>query len=213
MIDDFIDYHSIDIIDVTEYKNTASPCSEDSYYKCLANRFSKLDLRTMTVKTTNGTVCHIDKKCLPFPMPLDDIHVCENEIDKECFSQVLWDMRSDQERHCKRSCQIKEFTIAKSSLNTGGTQFDVWRKDPYKIVLAFGFASPKVTKNSMSEKLFKNVNTEYLIMNLWSLIGNVGGTLGVFVGFCFIGISDWLIDLFFEKCWKFKKSKANRKRP
>ena len=29
-----------------------------------------------------------------------------------------------------------------------------------------------------------------------SLIGNVGGTLGLFVGFSFLGTSEWLIEAF-----------------
>ena len=41
---------------------------------------------------------------------------------------------------------------------------------------------------------FKTVNVEYLEMTLMSLIGSVGGTLGMFVGFSFMGMlesSEW----------------------
>ena len=33
-------------------------------------------------------------------------------------------------------------------------------------------------------------------MNEMSLIGNVGGTLGMFVGFSFIGTVEWILDVF-----------------
>ena len=42
-------------------------------------------------------------------------------------------------------------------------------------------------------KPFKYVYEEYLIMPGISLIGNVGGTLGMFVGFSFLNTTEWLI--------------------
>ena len=47
----------------------------------------------------------------------------------------------------------------------------------------------------MSKKPFKIIKKEYLIMNEMSLVGNVGGTLGMFVGFSFIGTIEWLMDI------------------
>ena len=47
----------------------------------------------------------------------------------------------------------------------------------------------------MSRKPFKIIKKEYLILNDMSLIGNVGGTLGMFVGFSFIGTFEWLLDI------------------
>ena len=43
-----------------------------------------------------------------------------------------------------------------------------------------------------SKSPYKTVKMEYLINTLVSLIGTVGGTLGMFIGFSFIGTSDWL---------------------
>ena len=40
-----------------------------------------------------------------------------------------------------------------------------------------------------------SVKEEYLITNEISLIGNVGGTLGMFVGFSFIGTIEWLLEI------------------
>ena len=41
---------------------------------------------------------------------------------------------------------------------------------------------------------FKIVKREYLIMTWMSFIGNVGGTLGLFVGFSFVTTSEWFVD-------------------
>ena len=40
---------------------------------------------------------------------------------------------------------------------------------------------------------FKTVKTEYWIMPTLLFVGNVGGTLGMFVGFSFIGTSEWFL--------------------
>ena len=64
----------------------------------------------------------------------------------------------------------------------------------YTIALGykFGFLS-KHTWQERSAHSFKTVRREYLLNNLISLIGTVGGTLGMFVGFSFIATSDWLM--------------------
>ena len=65
-------------------------------------------------------------------------------------------------------------------------------KDPtYMIVVEIQFEVPSDLKNVGSVKPFKTVKTEYLITTFMSLVGNVGGTLGMFVGFSFIGMADW----------------------
>ena len=60
-------------------------------------------------------------------------------------------------------------------------------KDPtHMIVVEIQFEVP-----SVNVKPFKTVKTEYLLTTFMSLVGNVGGTLGMFVGFSFIGMADW----------------------
>ena len=56
--------------------------------------------------------------------------------------------------------------------------------DHFKLIYYFG--SPEYTK----------VFEEYLIMNEMGLIGNVGGTLGMFIGFSFTGVIAFVISFF-----------------
>ena len=60
----------------------------------------------------------------------------------------------------------------------------------------YHFVIPESSKDIRIMKPFKYVYKEYLIMSEISLIGNVGGTLGLFVGFSFLGTSEWLIEAF-----------------
>ena len=55
------------------------------------------------------------------------------------------------------------------------------------------FSLPKALHNHRSEKLMKTVMTEYWIVSSLSLMGTVGGTLGMFVGFSIMGTSEWLL--------------------
>ena len=66
------------------------------------------------------------------------------------------------------------------------------------IRLSLSLEHPPGTKDIREDSLFKHVRTEYLIMPWTSLIANVGGTLGMFIGFSFIGTSEWMIDYLIE---------------
>ena len=47
-----------------------------------------------------------------------------------------------------------------------------------------------------SDHLGKKVFEEYIIMDGMSMIGVVGGTFGLFIGFSFIGIIEYIFSLF-----------------
>ena len=57
----------------------------------------------------------------------------------------------------------------------------------------YAFDVPRATKD-VKNQATKMVKTEYLLMNGYTLVGNVGGTLGMFVGFSFIGAIEWILD-------------------
>ena len=52
----------------------------------------------------------------------------------------------------------------------------------------YQFASPVGTKDQRSKELFKTVKQEYLVNSFLSLVGNIGGTMGMFIGFSIIGM-------------------------
>ena len=46
-------------------------------------------------------------------------------------------------------------------------------------------------------------------MSFMGLVGNVGGTLGMFIGFSFVGTSEWFMDLVGK--WHSKESHKLKK--
>ena len=57
-------------------------------------------------------------------------------------------------------------------------------------ILEYRFQLPKLARDRRSKDPFKTVKREYLIITWISLVGTVGGTLGMFVGFSFLGLSE-----------------------
>ena len=92
-----------------------------------------------------------------------------------------------------------------SSLSEGGT----------RLVLEIGYALSKDDRKS--GKPFVYVTEESYVWNPNSLIGTVGGTLGLFIGFSFHGTFDWVSDkivwLLSRRQNKQKKMKEKVTRP
>ena len=209
---------------VTEYKKMDGTCSQNSYYECLANRFKAIDfqkesnqLRTMIsdeVKNVTKSDCPFQEVCIPIPLPLgpkDNIPICRN-LPKEpltsayykesCYRYILDRFIKDQEKHCKKSCKVKEFEVGKNfepeDVRTGFTN---------RLAFGFRFSSP-LSGDSRSISLHKTVKTEYLVNTWIAMVGTVGGTLGMFVGFSIIGSFEWLMPLGARMMNKLKKSKT-----
>ena len=132
-----------------------------------------------------------------FSLPqMDKIPICRNETERKCFSDVMTLLRSDQEIYCKKGCQIKEYRW----------EHEWMRLEPTNgFVIQYSFGTPKSSWNTRSEKLFKKLKIEYFTFSVLSLVGNVGGTLGMFIGFSFIDSSAWLLNKVFLKLFAFIK--------
>ena len=97
-------------------------------------------------------------------------------------------MTSNQEKLCKRSCLVKEY----KTKNDG--EHELTTENVTQFQLDVNFEPPFGTVDTMSNAPFKIVKREYLIMTWMSFVGNVGGTLGLFVGFSFVTTSEWFVD-------------------
>ena len=106
-----------------------STCSQQSYYKCLANRFKAMDFQKEStellraMKNTTKSECPFEEVCIPIPLPLgpkDDIPICRElksfsrRSQESCYMIALDRLIKDQEKHCKNLCKVKEFDVGKS---------------------------------------------------------------------------------------------------
>ena len=77
--------------------------------------------------------------------------------------------------------------------------------------LRLNFGTPKSTIDTRSDMPFKTVKREYWIMSWLSLIGNVGGTLGMFVGFSVITTAESAMTVL-AKFWKWLTNFSQNKK-
>ena len=203
---------AIKIVQVFEYHNLKSDCS-NSYYECLAERFASMDFKEF-FGTTNKR-CRHQTKCTPYSLPFNgkDIPLCRNEFDRACSAKALAHLKIDQKNHCKRSCHVEEY---KTKSVRGGlreqsgidkmneTAWHIWLNENWNwtdgqeprrsFVMEYNFELPSITRDHRSEEPFKTVRTEYLIMTWMLLVGNVGRTWGMFVGFSLFGIFEFIAE-------------------
>ena len=113
-------------------------------------------------------------------------------------------LREDQKLYCKKSCHAKEFKV-KLETNMRGSEWNSWKKEKWawnetfnlenSFILEYSFEQPEWNRDQRSEEPSKTVHREFMTMSFMSLVGNVGGTLGMFIGFSFVGTSEWFMDL------------------
>ena len=101
-----------------------------------------------------------------------------------------------QIKTCLQQKQFKQYSVAritKDEFGTDETQF-VTGNDSMSILMKFKNASNKI-----------NVYEETLMVDDTSLIGSLGGSLGLFVGFSFFGYAMPIVESIFDKmadCFK-----------
>ena len=143
----------------------SSKCSSQSYYECFANEIKKKDVQC--IPKSISSIGKVD---------LNNVGLCENEtleaeIWNELYSQIYQEMK---EGMCPKLCQIEEYTGTidyeedKSVSQTSNSSFVINARfaRPYKV----------------------SVSKEYLIYDFIGMVGSVGGTLGMFIGFSFFEV-------------------------
>ena len=92
----------------------------------------------------------------------------------------------NQENHCKKSCLVTEYKTEQTEINPD-------EKNTMKVRYWFGDGVP-ISGHGDLDHLLKSVKKEYLIISPMALVGNVGGILGLFVGFSFISAFEAIMD-------------------
>ena len=114
----------------------------------------------------------------------------------------------ETEEQCKKPCNIREFKVLQQNLGSNLESDEPWLSPSDRVVrieLGLGLPLNTMDVRSVKNKKLKTVKTEHLIMSWMSLVGNVGGTLGLFVGFSFITTSEWLFTIS-KQIWKRMKA-------
>ena len=166
------------------YLKAKSKCFDESFYECFGFKFI----------SNNFNGCQ--KKCLPYDnFLLNATHegkqyaTCETYEESECSIEIAKSVFTNitDTNVCLKSCSILQYS--------GKVQYKGKHDDPHLVELKYWFANPQSVK----------VYEEYLIYDRIGLIGTIGGTLGMFIGFSFTGVVTCFIK-FLKNLKTFRKT-------
>ena len=191
-------FHSISIPKVTRYEYLKSKCIHQAYYHCLSSKF------------TQNTSCqaegnHTESHCLAYSLPtgneFEEFPFCNNTDDGDkalkCYTKVFLNLyHSDICRNeNEKSCHVQEYTPE--------DEYSSYEVEGYSgYMFEFDFALPKSSRGKRESEYFKTVYVEYLVVSSLKLLGTVGGTLGIMIGFSFERIITWIIMNTTLKVWE-----------
>ena len=137
-------------------------CFEVSnYLKCLEEKLTKSDFHGCPIKCFPYSPQNLNDTTLP----MCDIH---NSTEFDCASlhsyMYLYDLSSEIDEQCKPNCKIIQYSGKKTYQEKSDT-----------IAIRYSYLAPALT-------IF---HKEYLKYDTIGLIGSIGGTLGIFIGFSF----------------------------
>ena len=171
-------------------------CREESFYECFTSEISK----------ANFNQC--SKKCLPISLPSYEkfnIPMCETIEERNCAMEVMENLYDTIVQSENSKCLLKSCSIDNYSGDVSYTRRHTY--DNNTIIPENGFTLSY--EFSVPEKV--TVYNEYLIYDNKRVIGSVGGTLGMFIGFSFSNFLSFFLKSISD-LWKKPKTKDSKRR-
>ena len=143
-----------------------------------------------------------------------DIEYCKNSKDYYCMYEVALQEIAPLAPETLKSCEVKSpkiFDIKNPNHNRINLE-DLIRQI-IKDIENESIEERKPTEHTfhliveMSGDII--INQEYLVYDTLSLIGTIGGTLGLFLGFSFYDFVIMFIDFFAARCEKYRPASVN----
>ena len=156
-------------------------CREESFYECIGTKMYQEDFS------------HCPRKCMePMSLPnklIVDLNLplCQTQLELECVEKVLrnfW-FESKNEK-CPRPCSYVQYKSLGKSVEKSNNEVNL------NFTFSYMFLSYAAT----------TVHEEYYIFDSIGMIASVGGTLGMFIGFSFSNVINFILNaikkLFFQ---------------
>jgi len=156
------------------YSKTKPECIKESTYNCIVSKFLLENFDELALR----------KKCIPSALTKfidNELPKCKSPKEDGKALQKIWNKIYNHK--CPKPCSILEYS---GKLDYWEPKYD----NPNNTVIIYlRFQSPEVT----------TIYEEYLIYDFNAMLGSIGGTLGLFVGFSFSSIIELFINLL-KKC-------------
>ena len=168
------------------YLKETSKCHEESYYDCIASALDKLDYQGLCKKKCIPAVFGFDKNYTSPFCKIKNDDKCARDIAKKIINGKGIDSTQEfKSTTCKKACYSLQysgnFMIDKPIIKKSTEKY----KSHHQFYYEFA--------NSENEcRIFE----EYLIYDTMGMIGSVGGTFGMFIGFSMTGVISSALDYF-----------------
>ena len=157
---------------LTKYLKQTGKCQEESYYNCIT---SQLDTKKFM---------ECPKKCIPNVFSnLEKNYIssyCQNDTFNEKCININYIQQKKYRSNCKRSCSNLEY-FGKLGMSMPHQPPEIGNRSFYQMNY--------IIDREMAMKVYE----EYIIIDAISMIGSVGGTLGLFIGFSFSNVINIII--------------------
>ena len=185
----------IEVVEVKLFEFIEETCVKESHYQCLAAKLNQ----TQTC-SQYGPPCSL--LSLPTSEHIRQFPPCDlsKHGQSDCNYRVLMDLfkRDCRGKH-EVSCKIKEFEVIDD-------EKDEEPKDLGNFLFSYSFGRKMLSvrgeriAGQKQGNVYKTVHHQYYIYTSFALVGNIGGTLGLLIGFSFSGSITWVIDVAIRLC-------------
>ena len=146
-----------------EIKLKSDKCHKNSYFECLSS------------KLKNEDYSHCPRKCAAFSTLGKIMPVCEKETEFKCAYEIVKKIISNKQ--CLPSCSIinmKQIFSYKEDQEGSNAK--------HKIFVTYALQNSEM-----------KIDEEFLIQDFVGMLGSIGGTLGMCIGFSFVGLLSFAI--------------------
>ena len=155
----------------------------NTYYQCIAEK----------VFFNEDWFNNCPRKCLPIIYTTlkelasnETIPFCETKEENRCVALKIWFQLSYLSKTCKRGCHMVQYKGRIQSYER------IWNNTNAEIYFSFNTPTTMIIE-------------EYLLYDFVGILGSVGGSLGLFLGFSFLGLFSDLIDFLQSKLNKIQE--------
>ena len=188
-------FHALMVTRTRQYQYLKGECSNETFFQCVASNLAK------------NRICNVNGfPCAPYSLPqkdfLNEFPMCPEKIGLDCyqeFSELTWPV-------CRRqkSCSVTEYSLDEYTSFPQGEMVTSWIenygfeggfKKTMGNSLQFSLCIDHINwqKGDREKELKVEINEEYLLWSVTTLVGNVGGVMSMTIGFSFFGyIGMWL---------------------
>ena len=117
------------------------------------------------------------------------VSVCKS-TEEYCILNDLWKSFDKYQSMCPKSCSVLEYTGFVDFIGSNGIVYNQKPNETY-FSLTIRYKPPAMV----------TLHEEYLIIDFYGMVGVVGGTLGLFVGFSIFDVVTYVVT-FFQKIHK-----------